>query len=154
MFTGTRNFLEGVVDRPIYTLTVCLNAKTKVLREFVLLYCQVEMWHKLQSLQEIMLWKHEKQFVPWSVVCASVYMIHSRNTDISLNILKKVLEELADVPFSFSINWMEWLMRPSADSSYSFLPSQLSRGHGIGSILFTAAPTTNSVQYVLHILVE
>lgn len=46
------------------------------------------------------------------MVCASVYIIHSSHVATSLNIL----EELADVPFSFSLNWMELLMSPNADS--------------------------------------
>lgn len=37
---------------------------------------------------------------------------------VSLNILKAILEELADVPFSFSMNWIELLMSPNADSDY------------------------------------
>lgn len=45
------------------------------------------------------------------------YIIHSRNVDISLTILKKVLEKLADVPFLFGINQMESLMSPNVDSS-------------------------------------
>lgn len=59
-----------------------------------------------------MLWKQEKWFVPWFVVCASVYLIHSSNVAASLNIL----EELADEPFSIGLNWMELLMSPQADS--------------------------------------
>lgn len=42
--------------------------------------------------------------VAWFVVCASVYIIYSKTADISLNILRQALEELADVPFSFGIN--------------------------------------------------
>lgn len=55
--------------------------------------------------------------MPWFVVFASVYITHSRHVAMSLNILKAVLEELADMPFSFSMNWMELLMSPNADSS-------------------------------------
>lgn len=50
--------------------------------------------------------------MPWFVVCASVYIIHSSHVATSLNIL----EGLADMPFSFSLNWMELLMSPNEDS--------------------------------------
>lgn len=47
-----------------------------------------------------------------------VCIIHSRNVDLSLNILKEVLEKLAGMASFFGINWMELLMSSNADSSW------------------------------------
>lgn len=92
-------------------------------------------------------------FVPWFVVCASVYIIHCRNGDISLKKFEEGLRGIGRHVSVLSINWMELLMSPNTKGSW-LSSSQPSGRHGIRSVLCPTACTVKSVQQALYMFVE